>query len=124
MGTYAFESLLFCAGLRVDGDGMGLRGISSVWSPESPALMLFARARGTKPPDGLLYEVSIHHFSEEFGATLVWRRVIRTDQRHRLDRAINLYGAYFPERGLERGVYTGTIELVTGESVQSSLVVE
>lgn len=123
MAGYTFESLFVCQGLRIDGAGWGLRGIASIWHPNSPCIMLFCRVHGTKPPGGVLYQASIHHFPG-ISAVPVWTSVISTDQRHRADRAINLYGSFFPDNPLVPGMYTATIELVSGDSVQTTFTVE
>lgn len=119
MSGFVFESMMLCRSLTLGGQGLGIRGISSQFSVGEPHLIVFARARGAVPSDGVSFRVSVTSLDGD----VLWEDEFLANERAGEGRAIQLFAAWSPELGLSAGEYFVMLELESGEQVTSTFEV-
>jgi hypothetical protein len=119
MAGFVFESIMICRGLTLGGEGIGIRGISSLLSAGEPHLIFFARTRGAVPVEG----VSFREVVTSLDGELDWQEEFNASIRAQDGRAVQLFASWSPEIGLTRGEYSVMLELESGEQVTSTFEV-
>ena len=119
---YTFEDLHCCEAVVPDRHGFGLRGLKSVFRTGTRRILLFARAKGPKRPEGVAFRVEVCEFDSE-GFTMLWADEFISSDRNMLDSGTNLYVSFEPASPLQPGHYFAILILATGEQAESSFEV-